>query len=225
MLDALDQSRLSQMHALLHDLNSNQNLLKQQERVSQSLTVQLSSRMTVSPSSPNTTPPPACPGSPCLSLRRAASCVNMPLCTRRRESAFNPIDPFRVPHFHRPQSYKGAVRTHRDVSIAHSSLPLYIILAQNLIALVHPLPARETPWVFFTIGTRASATSSSTREGRKAGRAVHGRADVDSRLGISLRTTIWGEDLYRVVDARDSQKWLIWMSLHIQSVRENENRM
>ena len=112
----------------------------------QRLTVQLSSSMTASPSSPTTIPPPA-PGSPCRALSRAASCANMLLYDWEYESAIYPSNPIGKAHSSSPYSGKGAIDTYRDESIAHATLSLNIVLTANLVALIHPSATVKSLWV------------------------------------------------------------------------------
>ena len=166
--------------------------------------MQLSSTSTVSPSSPKTTPPPAAPGSPCLARKRAANCANMPLCKRRTASAIHPPDPFCKSHSKHPQPFKGAVGTHSDESIPHSPLSLHVILTQDLVALMHSLPARE-PFHRSLLGiARPLVGSPSARKRGITGRPMYGGAYIDASFSICSGSIIGREYLNRVVYSRDS---------------------
>lgn len=116
------------------------------------LTEQFSLRTTVSPSSPTITPPPPPPSafeSPCRSRSRAAIWANMLLCKSQgrknpHRSAIvpcHPRNPVGENHGGRDYPREGA---YRDVRLLHPSLSLHVVLADDLVALVHALSAGET---------------------------------------------------------------------------------
>jgi len=77
-------------------------------------------------------------------------------------------------------------------------VPLNVVFARDLVALLHAFPAREA---FFGARFFIEIPSAATREGGVAGRAVSGTADIHTCLGICLGTIIWREDLDGVINA------------------------
>ena len=105
------------------------------------LTMQLSSNTTGTPSSSTSSPSPAVP---VRALNLAANWANMPLCMRERSAlSTEPRYPFPRADSGGPNSHAGPFCTYRDECFSHSALPLCIILACNLIALMHSLATRE----------------------------------------------------------------------------------
>ena len=174
--------------------------------------MQLSSTRTVSPSSPNTMPPPGAPGSPCLCRSREASCANIPLCSQRHISAIHPMNPFRKRHFNHSHSWRGTISTHSDEGIPHSPLSLDIILAYDLIALVHPFSACKSYRLILSIRIGASVGSPPSGEGRVSRGSVGGGTNVDSGFSVCSSPAIGREDLDCMINTRNSEQWLIWMA-------------
>jgi len=149
--------------AFLHQLQKNLVRNDIQQRIAV-LTEQLSSRTTAPPSS-SRSPPPAC-----LALNLAANCASIPLCNTSASYSSSPRKP-RAPlpkaNLHGPHPHKGTLATYRDERVPHPTLSLSIVLARDLIALVHALAAWEA-FVGFGVGSGGLGTRSSAGEGRVA---------------------------------------------------------
>lgn len=103
----------------------------------------------------------------------------------------------------------------------HSPSPVDVILATNLITLLHALPTLQP----HPIGIRSrlatpspSALADIASEGGVARRAGGGNAEVDASAGVVLGASVGGEDLDGVVDAGDGEEGFVRMTWWCKSV-------
>jgi hypothetical protein len=96
--------------------------------------------------------------------------------------------------------------TYRDEGLVHSPLPMNIILAHDLIAVVHTLTAPETK---FMATSSFVAASMVFRDYVSLGIRI---SNIDSVTSIILGLGIWGKDFDCSVNARNCQCRLVRMA-------------
>ena len=100
---------------------------------------------------------------------------------RSRGRPSKPLDPLREEHF--PSEYiQGFSRTYRDISFAHTPLPVNIVLAHDLITVTHSLAALQ-PEILTRLGVL-------TPFGEYVGFCIW-ISQVDSEACVVLRPSIW----------------------------------
>lgn len=105
-------------------------------------TVQLSSNTIGTPPAP---PSPPSPAVTTLALRLAAICASTRLCSSYQQSALlpKPGNPFLKPHLRGSNPHEGSFCTYRNEGFLHPLLSLCLVLAGDLITLVHSFTARK----------------------------------------------------------------------------------
>lgn len=106
----------------------------------------------------------------------------------------------------------GKGPTDRDERILHPASPVGVILAANLIALLHAFPTGQTRAIGICgrVATPALwAAADIATEGGVARGAGGGEAEVDAGAGVVLSAGVGGEDLDGVVDAGDGEEGFV----------------
>ena len=95
--------------------------------------------------------------------------------------------------------------TYRDKRLSVPTLPLGVILAGNLVTILHALSGREA-----LAGRRGVAALTAAREGER-GVAGEGAGDgvVNAEAGVFLCAGVGGEDFDGVVDAGDGEEGFV----------------
>lgn len=124
-------------------------------------------------------------------------------------------------------SPKRVTDTYRDKILPHAPLSLQIVLTDDLVTLLHAFPARKTlafaiAWLGAICGiVESSAAAFRCRD--VARRVIGSTANVNAGAGVGLSLAIWGKDFDGFIDARDSEKRFIGVTLTKQMVRREKS--
>ena len=100
---------------------------------------------------------------------------------------------------------EGLYRTYRDEGLVHPPLPVDVVLAGDLVAVMHTLTAPKTEFL------ATSFVASSMVTGDNVGLGIW-ISNVDSKTSIVLGSDIWGKNFDCSVNARNCEGRLVWMA-------------